>query len=94
MDRGIQIQKWQPKQRKKKQSVETRTTPSNIETILKRKLSKKEICKFVSLFHLNPEPNSFIFRDSLLKDRLKIAHLVALFPWLLLFFAPTSSSID
>lgn len=91
---GIQIQKWHPKQRKKKQSLRTRTTPSNTETNLKRILSMKEICRFVNLFHLKADPNSFILRDSLLRDRLKIAHLVPWFPWLLLFFAPTFSSID
>ncbi|KAI3456043.1 hypothetical protein Pfo_012706, partial [Paulownia fortunei] len=47
-------QKWHPQQRKKKQSVETKTMASKTETILKRKPSTNQMCKLNRFFHRNP----------------------------------------
>lgn len=50
-------QKWQPQQRKKKQSVETKTIPSKTETILNKKSSTTQLGKLKDtvFFHRSPE---------------------------------------
>lgn len=51
----IEIQIWQPQQRKKTQRVETKTMASKTETILKRNPSINHRCKVNFLFQRNPD---------------------------------------
>lgn len=58
----LTIQIWQPQQRQKKQSVDTKTTASTPERILKRNRSTNHRCTLNLVFHRSPwfpNPNLF-----------------------------------